>query len=514
MAPVRWAYAAATTTVATVLSLVAGCSAATTGADSRGTVDPSLQTSATRSPGEGKPPVDATATANIRRRKPTAAELRTARSTPVEDPYYPGTSNPEVDALHYQLRLDWRGSTLTGDTTLTFRAARRTGHIRLDLSRALHVSEVRLDGSLIGYRQSRKGLLMDTHRLRVDTVHVVEIVYAGTPHSTPAPSSRSDATEGLGWNVDSRGSVHTFQEPYGAFTWYPVNDHPSDKALYDAAITTHGRDVAVFNGELAKRRRTGHKTVSRWHLEEPAASYLVTLAIGPYRRTVAITRSGMRISYWLQPRDAALLPALEAEGAKAFRWLEAHAGPYPFSTLGVVVVGGDSAMETQTMITMSRSAVGRSDAVLEHEMAHEWYGDSVTPLDWRALWLNEGWAMYMQQWYERNQGRPVYAGGILHWRRLDQQSRNRSGPPGDYNPDNFADLNVYLGPAMMLDAIRMRVGNRAFRSIAKAWPADHASATVDRRTFTRWLRRQTDVRFATLLHRWLDSDRTPAPAGR
>jgi aminopeptidase N len=265
----------------------------------------------------------------------------------------------------------------------------------------------------------------------------------------------------------------------------------------------------VFNGVLSSSVTSGGHTTNTWHLDAPAASYLTTLAIGPYTRTMSTTPSGMTIEYWLQPRDAHLLADLEREGSASFEWLQAHAGSYPFSSLGIVVVGGASAMETETMITMSRSAVNRSDAVLEHEMAHQWYGDSLTPRDWQDLWLSEGWAMYMQQWYERDSHRRVYGGGISHWRGLDQASRNRSGPPGDYRPSMFADTNVYLSPAMMLDAIRQRIGDAAFDDLAKAWPAEHRDSNVSRAVFARWLRQYTGVGFTGLMHRWLDSTRTP-----
>ena len=440
---------------------------------------------------------------------PGPARLRTARSQPVEDPYYPDTSNPEVDALHYALTLDWDGTTLDAATTMTFRAAQPSDRIRLDLSSALRATEVTLDDEQVIYAQASDGIEIETGSLDVNSVHTVHIEYSGTPRSTPAPSGRADMAEGLGWNVDADGSVYTYQEPYGAFTWYAVNDHPSDKALYDASITTHDGAMAVFNGELVSEVRNGDQTTSHWRLVEPAASYLITLAVGDYSRTITQTSSGMDISYWLRPQDADLLPGLRREGNKAFTWLERHVGPYPFSTLGVVVVGGASAMETQTMITMSRGAVERFDAVLQHELAHQWYGDSVTPSDWQGLWLNEGWAMYMQQWYERDTGRVVYGGGLGQWRLLDQQSRNRSGPPGDFDPQKFGDLNVYLGPAMMLEAIRSRIGAGAFAEVVKAWPAEHENATVDRATFTRWLRSETGKNLKPLVDRWLDSPRTP-----
>ena len=182
--------------------------------------------------------------------------------------------------------------------------------------------------------------------------------------STPAGRTRprrraSAATWPRGWGGTStrHGSVYTFQEPYGAFTWYPVNDQPSDKALYDADITTHGDDVAVFNGELVGRASHGDATTNRWHLDAPAASYLITLAIGPYTRVDR--RHPERDAHLLLAAASRRVAAagLESEGSHAFDWLTAHAGPYPFSTLGVVVVDGDSAMETQTMITLSAAAL-------------------------------------------------------------------------------------------------------------------------------------------------------------
>lgn len=512
-------FAAATFTVLAVLA-TAACNAAETvagGADNPVKGSPhSTQppASAPTVPGSTHPPTAAPTVTTVPPLEldpvvPSAAELQAATSTPVEDPYYPETSNPEIDVLHYYLALAWDGSRLTGEATVTFRAAQPTSSVRLDLSGSLAVSAVDFDSKPVDYRQAADGLEMDTGPLDAFSTFTLTIDYAGEPTSTPAPSARPDMTEGLGWNVDTDGSVYTFQEPYGAFTWYPVNDHPSDEALYDAAITTSGDDVAVFSGRLVAHDLTEQGIVSRWHVDEPVASYLTTIAIGPYTEHVTTTPSGMRISYWLLPRDEPLLTELQDQGSAAFEWLETHAGPYPFSTLGVVVVGGRSAMETQTMITMSRGAVSVPGAVLLHEMSHQWYGDSVTPLDWQGLWLSEGWAMYMQQWYEVDTGLPPFAGGIDAWRRYDNASRTRSGPPGNYDPEQFADINVYLGPAMMLDGIRQQIGDAAFEELVKAWPAQHENQSVDRETFEVWLNNQTGDDFGPLMHKWLDSAATP-----
>jgi hypothetical protein len=118
--------------------------------------------------------------------------------------------------------------------------------------------------------------------------------------------------------------------------------------------------------------------------------------------------------------------------------------------------------------------------------------------------------MYMQQWFESDTGIPVYAGGMANWRPFDTASRLLAGPPGDYKPDWFGDSNVYLGPAMMLDEIRQRVGDATFEELAKAWPAEHENQNVDRETFTRWVNDKTGLNLTPLINRWLDSPITPS----
>ncbi len=497
--------------IAATLGLaLAGCSGSSSGSDPGASTGPTTARTAAPRTGSAPAPSDGTTADPIpagSARVP--AGLKAGLSDPVEDPYYPDTSNPEIDVLHYGLNLTYDRPTLRGTATVTFRATQETGSVRLDLSDALDVEGVVLDGAEATYTHRQQGLVTQTPGLTGKGTHTLVIRYAGRPTGTPAPSRRPDMTGGLGWQSDPAGTVFTFQEPYGAFTWYPSNDHPSDEALFDATITTPRGDVGVFNGTLESLKKSADHTTTRWHLDKPASTYLTTLAIGPYREYTAKTASGTTLSFWLLPRDRHALGPLRREAVRAFDWLVEHAGPYPFSTLGMVVVGGASAMETQTMMTLSRGVLARPDAVIEHEMAHQWFGDSVSPVDWQGMWLNEGWAMYMQQWYESDLGRYQYAGGISRWRSYDNDSRRVSGPPGNYDPQGFGDVNVYLGPAMMLDAIRRAVGNATFDGLVKAWAAEHAGQNVDRADFTTWVNDYTGRDFTELIDLWLDSPRTP-----
>ena len=114
-----------------------------------------------------------------------------------------------------------------------------------------------------------------------DERYVLEIRYDGTPRSVAAPTTRKDAAL-VGWTTMSDGSTWTMQEPFGAYSWYAVNDHPSDKALYDFTLRVANPMVGVANGELESRERVDGQTVTEWHLAEPAASYLVTVAFGDF----------------------------------------------------------------------------------------------------------------------------------------------------------------------------------------------------------------------------------------
>jgi aminopeptidase N len=147
-------------------------------------------------------------------------------------------------------------------------------------------------------------------------------------------------------------------------------------------------------------------------------------------------------------------------------------------------------------------------------MSHQWFGDSLTPRTWQGVWLNEGFAMYYQQWYETDTGRQPYGGGLAQWSYFDQLSRGLSGPPGDYNPESFGDSNVYLSPALMLDVIRQRIGDKRFERLLIAWAREHEGQTVDREAFTQWLNEKTGRNFTGLIANWLDSEKTPTYVSR
>jgi aminopeptidase N len=381
--------------------------------------------------------------------------------------------------------------------------------VRLDMQWPLRVISVSLDGRSVGAVHHRNHLYVHPGQLSRGSRHVLRIVYGGHPQPLQMPMVRSDIRS-LGWTTTADGQAYTFQEPFGASTWYPVNDQPADKAFYDISITTKRDWTGVSNGRLLSDRVTGGVRQTKWHLDSPAASYLTTIAIGPYHRYVDRGPHGLPLSYWVRPTDRSTLPLLRRSPAM-LAWLEKKLGRYPFSTGGVVVVDGDSGMETESLVTLSskvlRDPVGPSD--LLHEYSHQWYGDLVTPRSFRDLWMNESFAMYLQIRWEATHGVTTMRQWRSYLKQTDFIWRLIYGPPGDFDKWTFASINVYYCGALMLDRLHSKLGPALFAKVLRQWPQQERFGNGSRRAWVRFLDRTTHRHLDHFVHAWLMSHDTP-----
>ncbi|GLZ75849.1 metallopeptidase [Actinorhabdospora filicis] len=443
------------------------------------------------------------------------ADLAAGLSEPVADPVYPDLGNPGTDVLHYGLSLSYEpdARVLKGHAVITVRATGDASSLRLDLAETMKVSAVTADGRAVEHRHTGNDLEIVVP-VTTNAVVVLAVDYAGEPTRAPAPASRGDMTEGVGMSVGPNGAVWTFQEPYGAFTWYPVNDQPSDEALYDITASVPEGWTGVATGVPSGEETTGGRHVTQYHSADPVASYVVTFAVDRFVRIDGgETDGGAPIVSWVRENSrSAWEPILATIGDKV-AWLEKRYGPYPFAHTGVVAVGGESGMETQGTITLSDGIANvpkEAEAVLLHELAHQWYGDAVTPSDWRGVWLNEGMATFVQAQWVSDMGGETLDAAIARWRGMDARMRTSYGPPGSYRPGDFASGNVYYCPALMLAEIRARMGEAPFEAMMRDWVQQQRNTHQDRASFTAWVveRGGTDMR--VLIDTWLDSPTTPA----
>ncbi|WP_211370640.1 M1 family metallopeptidase [Nonomuraea turkmeniaca] len=430
------------------------------------------------------------------------------RSQPVKDPLYPAYGNPAIDVLHYDLALDWKPASriLTGTAKLTLRAVKPVSHVTVDFGRSLKVDQVTVNGTGAKPRQTVDDLSIPLAKpMKAGEGAVVTVRYHGRPRPVDAKQRRKDISM-LGFHTGEGGRAWALQEPFGAFTWFPVNDHPSDEALYDVAITVPKGWSGVAHGTFKGKATKGRTSTFRWKSTDPVASYLTVFAADKFRMYTDKGPRGIPITYWIRPQDVAKTLPVARRMPEIMKWLEKKLGPYPFPSAGLVATS-DSGMETQQMIALGPRYMEPS--VVAHELAHHWFGDTVTPRTWRDLWLNEGFAMYFEmQWHADDQGGSIdtYIDNI---RRMDAELRRESGPPGRYRPDSFGQSVVYYCPAIMLHEIRERLGDKKFFAMTTAWPQEHRNTTQDRASFTKWINQHTGRDLTTLIDTWLDSKTTP-----
>ena len=434
-------------------------------------------------------------------------------SSPVEDSYYPAKGDPGVDTLHYDLDLTWlrRPRVLVGRAKVAFRAAESDATFQLDLSPAMTVKRIEVGGNRVPFVHDGKNLVVE-RPVVAGNRYTTRIVYRGTPKPARGPASRSDIAR-TGMRVNKDGQLWTMQEPFGAFTWYPSNDQPSDKALYDVRINAPRGWVGVSNGKMTDRRTTCSRTITTWTNKSPMSSYLVTMAVGPYKRYKQTGPRGLPLTYWVpRSRPGLIKPLLHTPAA--VRWLESKLGPIPFDRAGVVVTPSDSAMETQTLITFGarnyRYGNRNVRQTMVHELAHYWYGDTVSPSDWRDLWMNEGMATYLDTRWAVDQGWTRWRQWQRYWKWDDQYYRNRYGPPGAYKRLEFGSSNVYYSTALMWDRLRLRLGNAEFNTIVRQWPQRHRDSNQSRESYVAWAEAVTGEELSAFFHRWLTSKKSPA----
>lgn len=431
------------------------------------------------------------------------------QSTPVADPVYPKHGNPGLDVLHYDLKLSWAPPTrtLTGLATLQIRPAADAASIELDF-KPYTLDKVTVDDRVVdGAKVTAERLVVPVAVTR-DKPVTLAVAYHGKPATTPMPSHRSDA-EPLGLTITKEGGLYTMQEPFGAYTWYPANDQPSDKALYDIAVTVPAGWSAIAAGTPAGVQ-SGTFT---YRSDQPMATYLQTLAVGKYQKATGKGPHGIPLTYWYRAgTDNKMLPSLK-KSPMFLTFLEKRFGPYPFASGGIVLVDSPSGMETQQMITMGRETKKFNAPAFEedllHEYAHQWFGDAVTPANWTDLWLNEGWAMYAQLLWEQE----LYHFGDkeleAYLRKYDAVDRKKIGPPGHPQAANFAEDNVYLCPAAMLKELNDALGDAKFFALARAWVQTQKGSQQDRASFIAFVNKQTGKDFTKLINSWLDSKTTP-----
>ncbi|MGW0574611.1 M1 family metallopeptidase [Streptomyces sp. NPDC002920] len=433
----------------------------------------------------------------------------TGGASGVGDPYFPLAGNGGYDVTHYGLTLayDPGGDRLTGTAVITARAERDLSAFDLDLA-GLDVDKAEVGGTGSAVARDGQELTVRPDRtLAKGETFRVSVRYSGTPRTITDPDGSKE-----GWLRTADGAL-ALGEPTGSMAWFPGNHHPSDKASYDIAVTVPKGLTAVSNGELRSRRTDGGRTTFTWHTAEPMASHAATLAIGRYTVTRSRLRTGLPVYVAVDPTQAAPSKAVLARLPEAMAWSERNFGPYPFSSTGAIVDRPEDsayALETQTRPVFP----GAPDTVtLVHELAHQWFGDSVTPKTWRDMWLNEGFATYAEWLWTEDEGGPTAEETFtdLYDHGEERYPDLWSFPPA--HPSTAAQISsspVYQRGAMVIHRIRETVGDDTFHTLVQGWARAHRHGNANTTDFTTYVERQAPgTDFTSVWTDWLYGEGKP-----
>lgn len=430
--------------------------------------------------------------------------------TPLPDPTLPERGQRGLDVQHYELALAIDGARRFVEGTATLRLTRLSSApiLTLDFHHMLEVISVRMDGELTEFRQVPHRLLIDRAGPDAARPEVVEIQYRGL---FPQDQSQGDI---VGMLHDG-SSVVAYVEPDGAHHWFPCNDHPSDKATFDLIIDTPPGQVAAGIGRLIAESESpsGEGRRFHWRTEIPTATYLLALGVGPWER---IERTGGSVPIW-DYAEAEDLPAIRESLASVPRMIpffEARFGPYPFEKYGHMLtrewIGG---MEDQTLTVLGRAeALSGDEALLAHELAHQWFGNLVSPLQWRDLWLNEGWASWAELlWFEHSD--PAAVAPLREgWRKSTFRLAMRAHPHtlAAPDPENLFDgALVYDKGAMVIDLLDGYLGRERLLAAARSYLAEHATGNASTESFRQAMEKATGEDLRPFFDAWVAANTLP-----
>ena len=400
-----------------------------------------------------------------------------AKATPgadgIGDSRYPQLGNSGYDAQHYTLDLnvtDVETSNLDAVTTIEAQATQNLSSFNLDFV-GFDIASITVNGEPAQFSRNGQELnITPSDSLHQGDNFAVEIAYSGSPEVTQSLSEIKEETIPVGWNPFMGGS-YVLGEPNGAENYYPVNNHPLDKASYTFRVTTPKPYEVAANGVLEKTIDNGNTNTYVFEANDPMASYLSTVNIyDGFNTQTQTSTNGVPIrNYFAEGIPEAQLEAFNRQPEMIDYFSEVF-GPYPFEVYGSVAIDTPvnvGALETQTLSIFGAEALASSEleSVVAHELAHQWFGNSLSLSDWGDIWLNESFATYAQGlWIEESQGGTE---ALNSWVQNQFSTAaidfDNLVVPGEPPADDLFNVNsVYTWSSIGLHALRQEIGDDAF----------------------------------------------------
>lgn len=401
--------------------------------------------------------------------------------------------NEGYDVRSYDVRFDYRPGVMTMRSSVRIAAVATRDLTGFSLDSAgQRIGSVLVDGERAAYRLSGEKLIITPRRpLRANRAFTVTISYTADRRANPpSPATPKEPPHRPAW-VGKKDGFALLGQPDRAHLFFPMNDHPSDKARVTFRVTVPKGLRAVANGSLRSRTVSGDRVTYTYATRDPIPTHVVQAAVGRFREHRRTGPGGLPVRSYVAPSAYRRAEPLLNEIPAQLAWLSERLGSrFPYEGYGVLGVDGDYggvALETATLSTYSAQALGgplrEAAPVAMHELVHQYFGNAVAVRTWDDMWISEGHADYYQTLYSAEKGYlrfPSLAERMRALYAFDGEKRVESGPPGRVKSPLDVLVGSNAGGSLMLYGLNRTVGERTFREIERTFFARfrHRSATT------------------------------------
>jgi aminopeptidase N len=397
------------------------------------------------------------------------------------------------DVQHYTIRtnFDRRQKTVFGDTTVLLKPLRDDFKtIELD-SAAIKYESVRLEPENINlnYRLSGQKII-----IALDRAYSAKDSISIRFKYSAKPQKGIYFIEPLIENgkVERDAQIWTQGEPEEAHHWFPSYDFPDDKATSEQIITFEKGETVIANGELLEKRENANGTVTfHYKMPVPHSTYLTSFVVGKYAK-ISDSYKNIPLGFYVYPGTESIVPIAYGQTKDMFRiFEEMFEMPYPFNKYDQTMVANFNfgGMENITATTMADTEIlfarfnkGAVEDLVAHELAHAWFGNLVTCRNWAELWLNEGFATFLEAAYrEKMYGRADYirkiredVAGFFAFDSTNKKRYALFNTLADPNvDDSLFNTVTYQKGGAVIHTLRETVGEEAFWKALKVYLNRH-----------------------------------------
>lgn len=426
---------------------------------------------------------------------------------------------PGVDAVHYVFRLRVTDSSneIAGEMTGTFRILAPTVRdLYLDLvsatgGKGMTVSGVKVDGARVAYTHESNRLRVPISTSSAADVSVT-VAYSGIPIA------------GLKLVQTIHGERSAFSEnwPDNARHWLPMIDHPYDKATGEFIVTAPAHYQVVANGLLIEEEDLpNQERRTHWRQSVPIASWLYALGIARFAVHHYDVVRGIPQQVWAFPQDREKAYELfELTGRRAFEYFSDWIGPYSYEKLAHVEAAAvNGGMEQASAIFYGEKGVTAGRGPVVHEVAHQWWGNSVTEKDWDDVWLSEGFATYFAHLFtEQTRGHDAFVRALKNDITVILEAQ-RAAPDQPVIHRNLDDMKrvlnrlVYQKAGWVLHMLRGIVGTEKFWNGIREYYRRYRNLNAATDDFRQVMQQASGMDLHWFFDQWLKRPGVPELAG-